>query len=256
MERSIMDLSKAILCARMSKLAYSNNVDKIKTIFKKMGFNHVKFFSRNGSQAYVVHNEREIYVIYRGTELNEIKDLLADSMMWPTDGQKQGKVHSGFARATSQIWPQVNAYIKAEIEMYGMHNNLCFTGHSMGGAMAIISAARTDIVGVVYAFGAPRTGNKKYAMGIKSKIYRIHNENDIIPAILPPIGYRHGGTQYHLFKNQLFYSKGLWSGIKLRFRIAIYKLVRFEFIQSLIRDHYIANYVKHLRALESKMLGN
>ena len=96
-------------------------------------------------------------------------------------------------------WSQLTQEIKR------LHNNeqsIWFTGHSLGGALAILAAAtlhiqsKEDGVHGIYTFGQPRLGNpefaKSYNAELREKTYRVVNNNDII-ARIPTINYQHVG---------------------------------------------------------------
>ena len=245
-----MDILKAKLCATLSKNTYNDDTTKTRQQFTDLGFPNIKFFNNSSSQAYVVHNKKEIYVIYRGTELDEIKDITRNGMIWPTRGQKQGRVHSGFAEATDKIWDQLNSYLKEEVQKYKMADAVIFTGHSLGGAMAIISAARSDYIADIYTFGAPRAGNREYSRNIKSRSYRITNGHDIIPLILPPIGYHHGGIEYRMFDDDIHMVHSYLESWKFQIKIGMRKLVKLLWFRSLILDHRIGEYEQNLKSFK------
>jgi hypothetical protein len=245
-----MDLTTAQLCSALAELAYKDNIADTTEKFNKLGFQHIQFFDHAASQAYAVHNEKEIYIIYRGTEMTELKDSLRNGMFWPTDGQKQGNVHAGFAAATDQIWPDIQKHIRHEILLYSMQNNVTFTGHSLGGAMAIISAARSDYISQVYTFGSPRTGNAEYCKNIKSRVYRITNRHDIIPLILPPFGYKHGGIEYRLWHGKIIEILTYKDSWKIQLQVGWAQCKKFCWIRSLLGDHSSTLYKERLAEFE------
>ena len=250
MEFIKMDLKKAILCAKLSELAYHKpDEDTIKK-FEVLEFEFCKEIDHNNSQCYIVHNKKSIYVIYRGTELkfSEMKDMLRNGMIWPSSGMKQGLVHSGFANATDQLWDDVVAILDTEVNLYGMHDDVTFTGHSLGGAMAIISAARSKYIADIYTCGSPRAGNAEFCKNIKSRSYRINNGNDIIPSILPPIGYRHGGFEYRIHKDIIHKTLGGWNGWKWKLKISLYHILKLRWFRSLLGDHRITEYISNLES--------
>ncbi|KAF8370417.1 hypothetical protein PRIPAC_76846 [Pristionchus pacificus] len=99
-----------------------------------------------------------------------------------------GKVNRYFLKAQDQLWRAVLELL-ARFE-YRDHS-LIFTGHSLGGAMAALAAARTVKQGYrpasavkLYTFGQPRTGSYEFEMnydklGIES--YRVVYASDIVP---------------------------------------------------------------------------
>jgi Lipase (class 3) len=105
----------------------------------------------------------------------------------------KGNVHTGFLKRTKEVLPWLLAHLKR-----GNYSPVYFTGHSLGGALAtmtaaelvLTSAAAFPILGV-YSYGAPKFGDLEYASAVystlKNKIYRTIHPNDLIPS-LPPSG--------------------------------------------------------------------
>ncbi|CAM9276656.1 unnamed protein product [Ectocarpus sp. 12 AP-2014] len=73
-------------------------------------------------------------------------------------------------------------------------------GHSLGGALATVAAARLsyvdnmDIAGV-YTIGSPRLND---GTPLKDKYFRCRNNNDIVTRIPLPPGYKHVGTEIYV----------------------------------------------------------
>jgi len=67
------------------------------------------------------------------------------------------------------------------------------TGHSLGGAIAVLTAAELSLeeydynLATVYTYGKPRVGNKKFAKWFDDRLeeFRIIHYKDIIPANPP-----------------------------------------------------------------------
>src|SRR5258708_4320788 len=82
---------------------------------------------------------------------------------------------------------------------------LIFTGHSLGGALAVLAAARAAAarraISAVYTFGMPRTGNAAFADDYNRRLgdrtYRLVYGSDIVPTVPPSadpkLPYRHVG---------------------------------------------------------------
>ena len=67
------------------------------------------------------------------------------------------------------------------------------TGHSLGAALATLCAGRYGRAQGVYTFGSPRVGNENFKQHLDVEIYRIVNNDDIVPR-LPSLGvYTHVG---------------------------------------------------------------
>ena len=79
---------------------------------------------------------------------------------------------------------------------------LLITGHSLGGALALLCAHRLALQTVpihsVHTFGQPRVGDHAFAAAYDSllgdRTYRVVNQNDVVPR-LPGVllGYQHAG---------------------------------------------------------------
>ena len=89
-------------------------------------------------------------------------------------------VHSGFwnsfAGVRKLIEPDLHEYLEKGYTLY-------VTGHSLGGAMAMIATHEMgkDSTGACYTFGAPRVAGYGFAAEIKTPIYRVVNANDVVP---------------------------------------------------------------------------
>jgi predicted lipase len=110
------------------------------------------------------------------------------------------QVHLGFYSAFKTVAPLVKTAVD-ELQTLHKGSKIIFTGHSLGGAMAVLCALNFketyNIVGDVYTFGQPRVGNKKFADFLENKIpniYRVINYADAFVHVPPSaVGYKHGG---------------------------------------------------------------
>ena len=119
--------------------------------------------------------------MFRGTQPTQMADVSADLKIKCHVTKSQGLVHSGFAGALDCIWDDLEGVIDIA---YNKHKfkNIYFTGHSLGGALAVV-AAKCKYVAEVYTYGQPRVGNRLYAKQVKSKVHRFVNNNDVVPRI-------------------------------------------------------------------------
>jgi hypothetical protein len=129
-------------------------------------------------------------------------------------------------------------------------------GHGLGGALAVLTAARLDRedveVNAVYTFGAPRVGNLDFYYNYNVPTYRIVYNNDILTHVPPEtvcvggynyIQYKHVGTlrYFDRFK-QLGEGTSNWAVKKA--------LVQQKLLQvgqppaAWFEDHHISNYVE------------
>ena len=109
-----------------------------------------------------------------------------------------GRVHRGFLAALDTIWPTIAAALAA----YGSENRqLWLTGHSLGGALAVLSAARlTRPITGLTTFGQPRVGDQQFASQFAPSLLRLTTVRDLVPKL--PLGlmsaYRHCGECWQL----------------------------------------------------------
>jgi len=193
------NLINAWWLAEVSALVYASK-DFVKSRFNMAGLPEVKFFEKQSTECYVANNDNFAIVAFRGSEIwkkretFDLKEVLADLQtnvdIWLTDWQQGGKVHRGFKDALEEVWPDLLPYIRK------LHDKGCkiwITGHSLGGALATLSAIRYGSAQGVYTFGSPRVGNEVFRKHFEVKIYRIVNNDDIVPRVPPPGKYVHVG---------------------------------------------------------------
>ncbi|MFC7328669.1 lipase family protein [Marinactinospora rubrisoli] len=163
-------------------------------------------FPLQDTEAFVAASDRMIVVAFRGTEPTELRDWLSDAnapMVPHSSGR--GMVHFGFAEALDAIYPQV---LDAVTAARTSGQTLWFTGHSLGGALAMLAAARMhfDDPGLladgVYTFGQPRTGDGElsaaYDEAFRGRMFRFVNNNDVVPQLPPPPVYRHVAKEMYI----------------------------------------------------------
>ena len=163
------------------------------------GICDLRYFNYDGAQAYILGNEHDTIVAYRGTEATDWNDIRADLKVWKVVAETVGKVHGGFKDEVDHLWPELEKALATN------EKPLYFTGHSLGGAMAQICAARCTLAAIeskpleVQTFGSPRVGDKRYITHCKVKKIRWVNNNDFVPRFPPAVfGYRHTGLEMYI----------------------------------------------------------
>ena len=106
---------------------------------------------------------------------------------WPigSDGS-YGKTSAGFSLAMASIWPELQA---ALARVMAGKRGLWITGHSKGGAMAVLAASligRSHPIDHIVTFGAPMVGDATFkasytAAGLDAKTIRYQNQYDGVP---------------------------------------------------------------------------
>jgi hypothetical protein len=107
---------------------------------------------------------------------------------WVTDavvklvacGEYEGRVHHGFSSVLRRTWGKVETLLEQACD-----KPLFLTGHSMGGALAVLTACRLAKMSrppvATYTFGSPRVGDRAFCAGYKVPTYRIVNRMDLVP---------------------------------------------------------------------------
>lgn len=126
---------------------------------------------------------------FRGTEPATLANWVTDAVFsLASKSEYAGRVHSGFSAALASVWPEVSACLKRVGDV-----PLFVTGHSMGGALAKLTACRLADAGVAamatYTFGSPRLGDATFCERYRLPTYRVVNKMDLVPEI-PLAGFR------------------------------------------------------------------
>jgi triacylglycerol lipase len=181
--------------AECSRLVYLRDNERVAAQLINAGFVNVHFYDCEGTQAFVAIGTHVIVIAFRGTELNEFKDIKTDMDFLFTDSENGGKVHNGFQHALDLIWPEMECCIQTN--KHG--RSIWWCGHSLGGALATIAASRFGGHGL-YTFGSPRVGDSKFAKRVKYLIphFRFVHNDDIVPQLPPPIFFRHTGHMIYI----------------------------------------------------------
>jgi triacylglycerol lipase len=184
----------ALALGNASLLAYSDS-NGIRRFLDSWQFTDARVLTRNGSQAFVARQGDCVFVAFRGTEPLNLDNWLADFKypQRPLGPGIAGLVHGGFALALDQIWqPALDAI--AEISP-DPASPLFMTGHSLGGALAVLAAAVLQLqaerkVTAVYTYGQPRVGDQPFSSAYDAALgevtFRFVNDLDIVPHV-PPV---------------------------------------------------------------------
>ena len=98
-------------------------------------------------------------------------------------------VHRGFQLALNRVWEKVHSLVTGYRQQHP-HAEICFTGHSLGAALAVLAFSRFSDPNIsLYTFGCPRIGDAAFRDRVLSNtgkgIYRYVNYNDAV-AHVPP----------------------------------------------------------------------
>ena len=240
---------RALLFATLSSIAY-NSMKEAKSQAKGLGFTTVKFYEKDGAQAYLFQNKTDLVIACRGTQPTEWNDISADLKAVPVVAETVSRVHQGFKAEVDELWPM----IMADLMSKKPKQKLWFCGHSLGAGMATIMASRcmynTKVPNPeeLYTYGSPRVGWKGYVVHLGVVHHRWKNNNDIVTTVpFALMGYNHHGTQHYLNSYGQYRAPTGWQMFKDRMR-GMWTSIKLGKVDS-FSDHSIDEYIKHISKL-------
>jgi len=241
--------NKPYIMAILSGLAYGEP-SEVNKKFRKHGFYDTKFCNKRGAQCYVVWNDTDAVICFRGTEPKEMSDIKADLNAIQKQGlHNKGDVHGGFQGEINKIWDLILEKVN-ELK----NHKIYITGHSLGGAMATICAKRLQEqkieVQCLYTYGSPRVGDRRWVKSLQIPHYRFQNNNDVVCKV--PfwfMGYRHHGKSVYISYTGKICKMSMWrrfiDGMRGRFKAWSKK----QFFDG-IYDHNITSYTKRVKGYD------
>lgn len=170
------------------------DIEKKEYLTRQWGFDTFNYAYSQEKKilALMMSNSTDVVISFRGTVSN-FSNALTDIQLLQVPFGSFGKVHKGFRDALQSIWGEIKHHIP-----YTEARNVRLTGHSLGGALALLAGARfvneypEDLVKEIYTFGQPRIGdkgfkhcfNKSYLNG---RVYKFANYNDMVTVVPPHI---------------------------------------------------------------------
>ncbi|MEU9318117.1 lipase family protein [Streptomyces sp. NPDC048295] len=258
-------VERAYWLARACDLAYKDRT-VIENQAGAWGFGAVRHhetvftapFPLQDTQAYTMAGDGMIVTAFRGTEPAQIKDWLTDASTPPWPGPAgTGYVHHGFAEALDSVFPGVRDAV-AELRTNGQA--VYFTGHSLGGALAMLAGARMALehpklaADGVYTYGQPRTCDRLLAnafnQGLRDRVFRFVNNNDIVPQLPPEPAFTHTKALRWIDSAGRLHDSGPSLLTGLGDRVTGLTADLFAPAGDGIRDHFMASY---LTALETNI---
>ena len=237
----------ALAFALLSELAYSPN-SACKSWCERMDC----VSSAEDTQFFVASDADGIVVAFRGS--SSIQDFLTDAKI-KMSAQPVGQIHEGFAVALDAAWPELTRVICNHRD-----NNqpIWFCGHSLGGALATLAAARNAVEAIsvqvagIYTFGSPRVGDKmftaKFDAAFPGISFRHVNNADIVPRVPTRLhGYWHVSEPVVAdFDGDWQHGLPWWKGLLDR---VCSELIAWKSGGKLAvtRDHHVSEYVRVAR---------
>ncbi|MCY4489811.1 MAG: lipase family protein [Deltaproteobacteria bacterium] len=213
-----------------SRLAYeklkNGRIDKKKINQEALhwGFEEIEAFEvvRGGdidTQGFLAVGKQRMLAAFRGTE--SLPDWLTNLQTVRNPGPWENtKVHEGFQDAFHAAALRIGEIIGRTRSQH----EVWLTGHSLGGALAVLLAATLLENGLavtgLYTFGAPRVGDLDFATRLDKELedgahWRVVNEGDVVPHLPPEWGFSHAGHRKLLLRSgKVSASQSSWQRFK------------------------------------------
>ena len=197
--------------------------------------------------AFILRNGHNTVICFRGTIINITSNWKIDLQARLIPMASFGGVHKGFSAALDSIWEGIKSHISAH-----KSQRIWLTGHSLGGALAILAGARiltefkrspNIIINGLYVFAAPRVGDCDFADSFKNtyldqRSFVFANYNDVITVLPPGI---QKISEYMNAGNILFINReGVINPIT---DLSEFKIIR-QFLTGYFKDQFINGFKK------------
>ena len=203
---SLYSERNALWLAELSRIAYRHDVEEDNpppqpsrsSFLARAGFRQRRFFMsrETGTQALLLEADGPpgfAVLVFRGTEQSP-KDFITDlELELRSLPDSSVAVHEGFRKALDSVWDGIAA------ELASLTCPVFYTGHSLGGALATLAAARQP-PRAAYTFGSPRVGNRAFAASLGHvALHRVVDDQDAVCLLFPDaLGYCHVGELHTL----------------------------------------------------------
>ncbi len=194
-----INVEMAHFLAEASLLAYVTEEDFIAKAMEKAGFPETRFFVSEGTFAFLAIREAGLVLSFRGSETANKADYTTDAKIVQTQFYEYGTAHFGFIEAFEWVRSDLDNALQKLLEE--RERPVWVTGHSLGAALATLYGIhQKNRVSAIYPIGSPRVGGIEFAKNTQDlvNVYRIVNDNDIIPRLPTPPFYKHIGSTYYL----------------------------------------------------------
>ncbi len=191
------DLQNACSLAEISALAYRPLDEAGLYLQGQLGFTRYQSFEVRDTQAFIAANDVAVILAFRGSVT--LQDWLTDFKIRLVPS-RTGRVHYGFNQALDDVFYDIYDTV---CTWKSPEQTLWVTGHSLGGALAVLAVDHFTDAGVevagLYTYGQPRVGDKTFAQNFDRKMgrasFRFVNDEDLGTRVPLAPAYRHVGTQ-------------------------------------------------------------
>jgi triacylglycerol lipase len=182
----------AVALCNASLLTYSPQQD-VRRFFAKWGFEEPIILRGSSTQGFVARRGDIVIAAFRGTEPVNADDWLSNvNYHQRTVDRVPGLLHSGFTNDLAEVDGQMITAVKQLAQ--GERTRLFLTGHSLGGALAVLAAALLHFregqrIAGVFTYGQPRLGDSAFSTAFDQALgavtLRYVNDLDVVPHVPP-----------------------------------------------------------------------
>ncbi len=188
-------IANAFALARIARAAYRDD-PAVEHAGLREAFPSIVTFRAPRVFGLAVGREGDAVVAFRGTHEDRewVEALAYGQARWCG-----GHAHTGCTRLVESVWQSLLA---ALYDVDAASRRLWLTGHSIGGAVALLAALRLEHEGFevhgVTTFGTPAVMDRPAAASFRCRVHRVVNNEDIVPNISWPSlvnTYSHAGER-------------------------------------------------------------
>lgn len=199
-------LQTARVCAELTKLACEEDEDRLRP--NLLGCFHQLELLPLGL-GFVAGSDRHVVVAFAGTRDAIDWAFNVVHLLAPGYG---GRVHKGFAHLAEHVGDTVTRAVQKALTS---RQRVVVTGHSRGGALAVLTAYRLDVAGIapehVFTFGAPRVGDAAFASAYRPPLFGLEATHDPVPSLPPFPDYEATGHRLLLTQGgRVYQTDGSW----------------------------------------------
>ena len=172
--------ANALYLAHASDVAYHRA--PARAAWERLGLEAVGFRNKvTRTRGFLGVCETHAVLAFRGSDPVTLPNWVTDAVtQLVRREQYDGRIHLGFSSVLKRTWGKVQGVLETVGD-----RPLFLTGHSMGGALAVLTACRLARAGkppvAVYTYGSPRVGDRAFCVGYRIPTYRGVNRLDLVP---------------------------------------------------------------------------
>jgi hypothetical protein len=187
-------IEQAYELARVAHAAYLD--DPVDHAGLRSAFETILTFRSTRVFGLVAADRENVVLAFRGT--HEDREWI-EALAYGQTHLGSGRAHKGCVRLVESVWTQLLA---ALYDSAADTRRFWITGHSIGGTLALVAAARLEHEGFdlfnVTTFGAPAVLDKTAAEAFRCCVYRVVNNEDVVAELPWPTlldTYAHAGER-------------------------------------------------------------